>query len=259
MKITETRFGDLICPVEDSALSEKTEAQVQFLSSLLRPGNVVIDVGAGIGAFAIPLAKKVGAEGYVLALEAHAMLFYALGGNIALHGLTQVQAFNRAAGEKTNAQFYFPKLDFSQPVGSIRLASLLNAKDDQGRSYDNPVAAIAVDDLNIAAPNLIKIDVSGMELSVLGGLKRTLDRSKPYLFIDFSGNKELILDFLTSVGYQWTPHECGDYYNLICWHKTKRLEATDQYVVDLDQSTLPRHIQLREHRDANQPRDFKVC
>jgi FkbM family methyltransferase len=282
MKYKETINGPMIFPENDTYIGraldyygEAHQLEIDFLEKLVSKGDVVIDVGANIGIITIPMAKKVGSEGYVLSLEAHSMLFYTLCGNIALNNLNHVQVFNRAAADKTGSMFYFPHLDFSKSgnFGNMKLAGLLNAKDDQGKIYDNPVTAVAIDDLGISNPKLIKIDVEGMEPVVLNGLRKTIKRAKPILYVEFTQNWKYILDYLKSVDYEWALHETplfnpnnfnsvkddimrhpdsgvplvsGD---LVCWHKSKKIELDDPYIVDLDNSDNPRHIEMREIRD----------
>jgi len=292
MKYKETKNGPMIFPENDTYIGraldvygEAHQLEIDFLEKLINKGDVVIDVGANIGVITIPLAKKVGTEGYVLALEAHSMLFNALCGNIALNNLTQVQVFNRAAADKSGSMFYFPHFDFSVAgnFGNMRLAGLLNAKDENGKVYDNPVTAIAVDDLGISSPKLIKIDVEGMEPVVLNGLRKTIKRSKPILYVEFTQNWKYIIDYLKSVDYEWDLHETplfnpsnsngvkedimrhpetgfplvsGD---LVCWHKSKKPDNLDDpYIVDLDKSENPRHIEIREIRDDKYNSEFTV-
>lgn len=279
MRYKETRYGPMIFPETDLYIGrafdhygEAHQLQVSFLEKLLMPGDVVIDVGANIGAITIPLAKKVGSEGYVLALEAQSVLFYTLCGNLALNNLNHVQAFNRAATDKTGSLYYFPHFDFSQEAnfGGMKLAGLLNSKDEQGRMYDNPVTGIAVDDLSISNPKLIKIDVEGMEETVLNGLRKTMKRAKPLLYVEFMRNRKAILEFVDSMDYDWALHETPlfnqDNFNhkpedilrhpetgvelvsgdLICWHRSRPLKLDDPYVVDLANSEHPRHVEIRE-------------
>ena len=258
------------------------ELQIEFLTSLISEGDVMIDVGANIGTITLPMANKIGPKGYVLALEAHSMFFYTLCGNLALNQLTHVQVFNRSAADKTGAMFYFPKFDFSRVdnFGSIKLSGLLNFKDDKGNVYENPCTAIAVDDLGIAAPKLIKVDVNGMEPVVLNGMRKTVKRAKPILYVEMSNNWRYIMDYMESVDYQWTLHEPpafnpnnfkGVSQNflvdsetkeplffsfLVAWHESKKPELNDPYLVDIETSKDPRHAKLKVARDGNP--DFSI-
>ena len=63
---------------------EWAEPEVELLSRLVRPGDVVVDVGAHIGTETVPLAKRVGSSGHVIAFEPQKHLFHLLRANVAL-------------------------------------------------------------------------------------------------------------------------------------------------------------------------------
>jgi FkbM family methyltransferase len=244
------------------------QPEIDFLYQIISEGDVMMDIGAGIGTITIPMAKRIGLKGYVLSLEAHSMLFYTLCGNLALNELSHVQVFNRAASDRTGSMFYFPHFDYSknQDYGSIRLSGLLNFKDEQERSYDNPVTSVALDDLGIANPKLIKIDVNGMEPVVLNGLRRTIKRSKPILLIDFRENWQYIFEYLNSVGYDWALFETPLFesgaivsHDIVCWHRTNKPNLDNPYIVNLESSQNLRHIQIKEAKsNADRAADFSI-
>ena len=59
-------------------LGEYSEAEVAFLCSLLKPGDVFVEAGANVGALTVPVARWLGDTSRVLAFEPqadiHAML-----------------------------------------------------------------------------------------------------------------------------------------------------------------------------------------
>ena len=66
-------------------LGEWSELEYTFFSHFVQKGDIVIDGGANIGAFTIPLAKKVGKSGVVYAFEAQRVLSQLLSANVALN------------------------------------------------------------------------------------------------------------------------------------------------------------------------------
>ena len=65
----------------------------------VKEGDVIVDVGANIGAFSILAAKRVGNSGRVLALEPDPSICDRLRENIELNGLTNVVVYDEAVGE----------------------------------------------------------------------------------------------------------------------------------------------------------------
>src|SRR5918994_5160984 len=74
-----------------------------------KEGDIVIDIGAHIGLYTIISSKRVGANGKVVAIEAHPGNFEMLNSNIKLNQLTNVIPLNYAAYSKeTKIKLYVP-------------------------------------------------------------------------------------------------------------------------------------------------------
>ncbi len=91
-----------------------SEEEFNLISSLLFPGDTVIDIGANIGGFTIPLAKKV-PNGVVIAIEPQRVLYQLLNANIALNELINVHTFNTAAGSVLGS-IPVPLVNYSTPA-----------------------------------------------------------------------------------------------------------------------------------------------
>ena len=77
---------------------EWSELEMDTFLHFVSAGDTVVDGGANIGAFTIPLAKKVGEHGQVYAYEAQRIVSQMLNANVALNELSNVHAFHRALG-----------------------------------------------------------------------------------------------------------------------------------------------------------------
>jgi len=137
---------------------------------------VVIDVGANLGAFAVPLARHIKARGGRLhAFEAQRMVFYQLCANLLLNGLDNAQAHNLAIGNHAG-QIEVPVLDLGQErnIGSLSLDPEIRRM--QGTlstltQRSEPVRLVRLDSLDLPPAALVKIDVEGMEIEVLEGAR----------------------------------------------------------------------------------------
>merc|ERR1719454_840363 len=92
------------------------------MQALLRPGDVVIDAGANLGAYTVPFAERVGRRGKVLAFEPFRWLHQLTTANVALNGLSNVWTYNVALGEKK--QRYLsrpPQLRFFSSPGGVKV------------------------------------------------------------------------------------------------------------------------------------------
>jgi FkbM family methyltransferase len=145
---------------------------VHRLSSLLRPGDIAVDVGANVGFFTRAFAQAVGRGGRVIALEPEPRNFAALRRSVGRFG--QVELLEAAAA------------DFN---GSAKLAlNPANPADHRLAADGICVKAVRLDDLMAERgwPEvaLIKIDVQGAEPQVIAGACEVIERFRPALFIE---------------------------------------------------------------------------
>ena len=64
-------------------------------------GDTVLEVGANIGTYTVPLADAVGPTGFVYAFEPFRKIFQIMTANCALNGLSNVQTYQAGAGNRT--------------------------------------------------------------------------------------------------------------------------------------------------------------
>jgi FkbM family methyltransferase len=143
-----------------------------FLASFLRPGQIVVDVGANVGTISIFSALQVGESGRVYALEAHPATARYLRANVRLNGLNPiVQVINCAVGDA---------------VGELSFSDIRS--DDQNCVANDSKAGIRVEVNTLdsliqeKSIDLLKIDVEGYELMVLRGATDVLSRTRAVYF-----------------------------------------------------------------------------
>ena len=138
-----------------------------FVLHVLRPGDIMGDIGANVGVYTILAAKNTGA--YVIAIEPIPTAFQHLQVNINLNNVENLtSAINCGAG-KENGELQFTKdLDavnhVTIPVENMNNAGLVKIIT---KTLDN----IFLD----TKPVLLKIDVEGYEHEVLKGAKTLLE------------------------------------------------------------------------------------
>jgi FkbM family methyltransferase len=175
--------------------------EARFLQRLCADGDVVIEVGANIGAHTVGLARHVGATGRVLAFEPQRLAFQTLCANMALNSIANADCYWAALGAKRGA-IAVPELDPGRPAN---FGGLTLARAQQGRS----VPCFTLDDfLSVPRLKLVKIDVEGMESDVVRGGSKLLDRFKPYLYVenDRVDKSEALMRLLDSFGYRLYWH-----------------------------------------------------
>lgn len=154
---------------------------VRFYSKLIRPGDVVFDVGANIGAHALNFARLVGPTGKVYAFEPTLSAVRKLEANLALNPdlkpqVTLYHSFCSHAGDKSiPTEIYSSWPLVSQPGLHPKHLGALQA-------VGNPRVIVLdqlVNELGLACTDLIKLDVDGNEIKVLKGCGEILRRHHP--------------------------------------------------------------------------------
>jgi FkbM family methyltransferase len=182
IRLKQCREGAMIYTINDTYIGraldkygEISRDEVLFLQQMTRPGMMVLEVGASIGAFTVPLARFVGPGGRVVAFEPQRIMYQMLCGNLALNAIDNVVAHNSAAG-RSNGSIAVPSVDYTKPgnFGGVPL----------GSRQGDIVPLVTIDSLALPSCHLIKIDVEGMELDVLEGANSTLRRFRPRLYVE---------------------------------------------------------------------------
>jgi FkbM family methyltransferase len=132
---------------------------------------VVVDAGANIGNHTVYFALVCGAR-LVHAFEPMRVAFATLRRNIALNGLTNVVAHNKALGARDGSAEVLRHPETNTGATALSL--------DRPGAY--PVTTI--DSLGLDRCDLIKIDVEGSQLAVLDGATATLARCRPLVWVE---------------------------------------------------------------------------
>ena len=185
------------------------EALIRTMARLLRPGMVMLDVGANIGLHTLVAAHRVGPLGHVLALEPQRRVHEQLEANIALNGLRNVTT-RRIAASVHEGQLVLHQVN----AGNDGQATLALGPGERAADTESvPVRTldgILAEALPGRAPDLVKMDVEGAELDVLRSAPELFRTRAPGdLFIEcidrhlrrFDASSELLVGWLRGAGY----------------------------------------------------------
>ena len=163
---------------------EWAQIELDFLLQFIRPGDVVIDIGAFIGTHSIAFGQKVGPKGKVIAIEPQNNAFQVLKKNIEQNNLTNIKIFKKAVSNISGTILIEqPDLDNDVNLASFTLAGITPDKDSKSKHKQN-IDVIILDQIISGSCDLIKIDVEGMEILVLEGAADTLRNSRPLVFAE---------------------------------------------------------------------------
>jgi FkbM family methyltransferase len=187
-KTIDTRYGVMEYLDGDSVVSQSlalygewAQAELDLLQNIIRPGDVVLDVGAFLGTHTLAFAKMVGPSGAVHSFEPRANIRKILASNVQRNELAQVKIEGCALGD-------------SAGVLNIQAIDTNDAKNFGGLAIEEAIESDGaqtelillktLDSFGFARLDLLKIDAEGMEAKVLGGATDALDRLQPVVFAE---------------------------------------------------------------------------
>lgn len=181
---------------------------------LPKEGDVVVDVGAGVGEELMIFSRRVGNAGKVYAIEAHPNTFKAL-------------AYNRDKNDFKNTVLL--NIAISDLPGQIFIEdtddSLANAvSKDQGKNSFT-VDAITIEQLveryNINRINFMKVNIEGAEQLLIKGIGSAITKIDNMAIsahdfryknegVEFFKTKAIVLDFLRKNNFDWVVRETNN-------------------------------------------------
>ncbi len=184
---------------------------LQTYQRLIQPGSTVLDIGANIGAHTLPLAKHVGPNGRVIAIEATDYAYAKLQKNLSLNPVlaaqtTLTQALLTAsdnAPTETEIQSSWPLVD-GEKTHDMTCGAAKSTAGAKTCTLDTLLS-----ELSLQRVDWIKLDVDGHEITVLQGARKCLETYKPTIFMelapycykDSSSDFADMVEILTSRGY----------------------------------------------------------
>lgn len=182
-RLVDTPIGRLVCNVNDFYIGrsllhygEFSGLELDLFRKLVPPAGICIDAGANIGVHSVGLSRIVSDAGAVLAFEPQEHAFQALCANVFLNSLINVKPYRIALGAKPGS-IQVPYMD------PRRVNNFGNCKLG-GQGIMTPMATI--DSLDLPRCDFIKIDVEGMEIDVIKGARKTIEKFHPVVYAEVS-------------------------------------------------------------------------
>jgi FkbM family methyltransferase len=181
-----------------------------FLLKFLKPGMVVIDIGAHNGLYSLLASKKIGDKGQVFAFEPSPREFRRLKLNLIINRVNNVRPVNIALSNHVGP------LQFHVSIGRETGCNSLRPPKIPDKIRPIRIWATTFDSYwkkNIfGSVDFIKIDAEGGELDLLKGAKEFLNcRPRPIIMVELEDLRtepwgyqcRLIYEFLVERGFRW--------------------------------------------------------
>ena len=178
---------------------EKTT--IHFLKANVKKNDIVIEVGANIGAHTLLIGSLVGNGGSVIAVEPTDFALKKLRKNIDLN--PQIKSIDVVDSIASDAEILI--------IDNLNSDwSLDSTQSPQRLKSEATTVDLIVDKYKCTRVDLLKIDVDGYDFKVLKGSKNTIEKFKPNIFIELceytlKGKGDSVKDifkFLFDYGYE---------------------------------------------------------
>jgi FkbM family methyltransferase len=132
--------------------------ELRFLRAHVADGGVFVDVGANVGTYAMALARDVGENGKVIAIEPHPVTHARLAFNHAASGYSQVKLVQAACGSEDGELLI-------ETDGDNLGASHIVPGNASGKAIRVPSLRLSriLEEASVARVDALKIDVEGYE------------------------------------------------------------------------------------------------
>lgn len=191
-------------------LGETNPLETMLVRSILKKGDVFVDVGAHIGWYALSAADIIGNNGKVIAFEPNPSCITELIKNIDLNKYKNVVLEKIALSDKEEIAEFWVGDDMGGSLvkeNTERLTvdgSTVKKIKIRTRTFDSYIKKY-----NNIKIKLIKIDVEGAEIQVLKGSERYLKKYNPDILIEVideclranGSSKKELFDYLNKLGY----------------------------------------------------------
>lgn len=204
--IAEAKAGRFMVFPNDSlgkALLEKGDFEPHFaalIRNIIKPGDLCLDVGANLGYHTVQMAKATGTSGRVISFEPLTVVFQQMCGNCFLNDLRNVLPFNFAVGDM-NGVVQMDAVNYDGGGINIGMTKV-------GVGGDH-VQIRMLDTMGLNRVAFIKLDVQGCEVKFLQGAAKTINSSRPIMFVEvennwlqcFGSNSEILLNKFLQMDY----------------------------------------------------------
>jgi len=183
--LREIQGSQMLLDLADSGISKdlafnniREDIATHMMHEILKGGEVVVDVGANIGYYALMEAKLVGDEGTVYAIEPVPKNFKLLEKNVKINRYRSIELYHHAIGDYDGKSTMY--------VSPLSNWHAMNDISGTGKTIEVDMFKLDTFLKGKPYPSLIRMDLEGFEYQVLQGLKNTLAEEKPLiLFIEY--------------------------------------------------------------------------
>ncbi len=154
-----------------------------LFQKLVKPGMVVLDIGANVGYYTLMAAKLMRGEGHVYAFEPAPANYELLVKNVEVNEYHNVTPINRAiSNRRRKLELFLDKINFGGPsLSNKNMPIIAGSVEVETMTLDG----FLEDEIGDFRVDFIKTDTQGAEGLIFEGAERTLRRNRPQIIMEF--------------------------------------------------------------------------
>jgi FkbM family methyltransferase len=233
VKVDGTQFlvfkgQDLISNHLKQELYENDVHQLALKILIGKPDGQVLDIGANLGTFCVPLAQKIPQLKFH-AFEPQRIVNYQLCANVIINSLDNVYTYEFAlSNEDANVELAMPDYANETNIGAFSIDKEVRKNEYECTTVNttDTIQLVPLDLLAFSNVKLIKIDVEGHELEVLqGGIETIKANNYPPIIFEawtwkpwYQDKRKALFEYLEGHGYK--IEQLGD--NNVATHRKNK-------------------------------------
>ena len=217
IKVDGTQFlvfkgQDLISNHLKKELYENDLHQLALKILIDKPDGQVLDIGANLGTFCVPLAQKIPALKFH-AFEPQRIIYYQLCANTIINSLDNMYTYEAGlSNQEADIELEVPDYTAETNIGAFSIDKEVRENEYECKTSGGKekIILMTLDSIGFENVRLIKLDVEGHELEVLQGSIETIKANNypPIIFEAwtwkpwYQEKRKALFEYLESYGYE---------------------------------------------------------
>jgi FkbM family methyltransferase len=203
---------DLISNHLKKELYENDIHQLALKILMDKPDGLVLDIGANLGTFCVPLARKIPKLKFH-AFEPQRIIYYQLCANTIINSLGNVYTYEAGlSNQEADIELEVPDYTAETNIGAFSVDKEVRENEYECKTSGGKekIILMTLDSIGFENIRLIKIDVEGHELEVIkGGIETIKANNYPPIIFEawtwkpwYQEKRKALFDYLEGHGYE---------------------------------------------------------